>query len=282
MKTLIAHLVHLHSVFMSICTKTIFSKSKSKKRSATSIAKGSLSQIWKGLLGLKKYLSWQLVLHLCQRRLYDFYKLLWLWAQQASARIKTGVEEMVGTTGDILAERFPRGQSDRTYQLPCDWWLGTALVPSAWKLWPPLIPVSKHENPLRCHEYLLKQIKTGGAEFRASIVARSFHIMSCDRLVFYRFHIAISYAGEMLKLEDPPHHPLLHHKHVCTSTYDRPDFFLKFQCQRSFKCKTSSLQLTSILKFSHNHGSVYGCVWKVTISLEIHPFFTEPWLWEEG
>ena len=25
-----------------------------------------------------------------------------------------------------------------------------------------------------------------------------------------------------------------------------------------------------------------GCVWKVTILLEIHAFFTEPWLWEEG
>ena len=75
------------------------------------------------------------MLHLYQRRLWDFYKLLWLWAQQASARIKTGVvSEMDGTTGDILAERFLRGQSDQTYQLPCDWWLGTALVPSAWKL----------------------------------------------------------------------------------------------------------------------------------------------------
>ncbi len=24
-----------------------------------------------------------------------------------------------------------------------------------------------------------------------------------------------------------------------------------------------------------------GCIWKVTILLKIHPFFTEPWLWED-
>ena len=30
-------------------------------------------------------------------------------------------------------------------------------------------------------------------------------------------------ADEMLKFEGPPRHPLLHHNHVCTSTYDRPD-----------------------------------------------------------
>ena len=33
----------------------------------------------------------------------------------------------------------------------------------------------------------------------------------------------------------------------------------------------------------HNHGSVekWRGIWKVTILLEIHPFLTEPWLWEE-
>ena len=25
-----------------------------------------------------------------------------------------------------------------------------------------------------------------------------------------------------------------------------------------------------------------GCIWKATILLEIHPLFTEPWLWDEG
>ena len=59
--------------------------------------------------------------------------------------------------------------------------------------------------------------------------------MSCDRLVFYRFHIAISYAGEMLKLEGPPHHPLLRHKHVCTSTYDRPDFCFEISVTKKFQ-----------------------------------------------
>ena len=35
--------------------------------------------------------------------------------------------------------------------------------------------------------------------------------------------------------------------------------------------------------FSHNHGSVQNYPnWKETIILEIHPFSTEPWLWEEG
>ena len=33
--------------------------------------------------------------------------------------------------------------------------------------------------------------------------------------------------------------------------------------------------------FSHNHGSVkkWLDLWKVTTLFEIHPFFTEPWLW---
>ena len=37
-----------------------------------------------------------------------------------------------------------------------------------------------------------------------------------------------------------------------------------------------------LLSFSHNHGSVENvCIWKVTIRLEIHPFFTEPMIMGE-
>ena len=46
------------------------------------------------------------------------------------------------------------------------------------------------------------------------------------------------------------------------------------------------LRIESILYYSffHNHGSVENgyTIWKVTILLEIHPFLTEPWLWEKG
>ncbi len=45
-----------------------------------------------------------------------------------------------------------------------------------------------------------------------------------------------------------------------------------------FRCE---LFVSGSVLVNHNHGSVENCLyWKVAILLEIHPFFTEPWLWE--